>query len=307
MWKMEGLIVSLHNKQGLQGMKKIIIPYDFSAEAEQGVNMGLTLARNYEAAIQLVYVVSGPRDYANLSPEEERKMAEKELEEITKKLKASEKGKGIDIQPIVKMGKVYREVVAQAEAHREAVIVTSTHGASGFEEFFIGSNTLRIIAAAHCPVFTVMHGVMPVDAYKKIIFPLDISFQSRQKAPYVAYIAHRLGASVHVLAVAESPNEQVVKRLQNYRVQMVEYFKKQNVEATSETREGVDLVDATIMLCENSPASMVAITPRERDSYHLFLVGGKSQRIISQAPVPVLVVPPSVQPLNTAVQTQGRS
>lgn len=288
----------------LTAMKTFIIPYDFSVEAANGLEMGIALARKFSGRLQLVYVVNGRRDFATIRPEEERAMAQKAFDELLPQVK-ERLGEGCELDYIIKQGKVYREVVAQAEAHKNPVIVTSTHGASGFEEFFIGSNTLRMIASAHCPIFTIMHGIEPKETYDTIVFPLDISFQSRQKAPYVAKLAKLYGARVHILACVEGTLEETVLRLNTYRQQMVDYFNKQDVPVSAETRVATDLVDETIAYAMDSMPSMIAITPREKDTFHLFLVGGKAQQLISQSPVPVVVIPPSVMPINPSFQTQG--
>lgn len=287
-------------------MKKIIVPYDFSPEAENGLHMAMVLAKRFQAKLQLVYVVSGNRDLGNLSPDEERAKAEQTIKPVMDRIRKDAAGT-YEADYYIKQGKVYREIIAQAEAQKDAVIVTSTHGASGFEEFFIGSNTMRIVAGSRNPVFTIMHGVAPLKAVQTILFPLDISFQSRQKAPYVASLAKLFEAKVHIVAASETTLPEVKAKLETYRVQIEEYFRERGVAVTSETNQGNDVVDVTLSRCETTEACMIAITPREKDTHHLFLLGGKAQRFISQSPVPVVVIPPTVEPLNTGLWTQGGS
>ena len=98
----------------------------------------------------------------------------------------------------IKKGKIYQEVINQAEAFDESAIILSTHGASGFEELFIGSNALKIISASDLPVITVRHGA----AVRKlrILFSNYPSLVTRQKAPYTGFIAKTFGAEIQVPA-----------------------------------------------------------------------------------------------------------
>lgn len=138
-------------------MKTIVVPVDFSEESRDGIQLALELARQFGAEIQMVYVQPSRQEFGHVALDAEKQEAEGMFAEIGDQLR--EQLPGVKVQWIVKRGKVYREVVAQAEASDDAVIVTSTHGASGFEELFVGSNTLKILANTQVPVFTIRHGV----------------------------------------------------------------------------------------------------------------------------------------------------
>ena len=44
---------------------------------------------------------------------------------------------------------------AYAEAYEVDLIVMGSHGASGLNEWLIGSNAQKIVRLAHCPVLTI--------------------------------------------------------------------------------------------------------------------------------------------------------
>jgi nucleotide-binding universal stress UspA family protein len=132
-------------------MKNIIVPLDFSADALKGLDLAVLFASKTPIKIQLVYV-QRRTDVPSLS-EEEYKYAEKHFKQILETYK-NKIPKDSSLNYIIKKGKVYQEVVNQAQAFPDSMIIGSTHGASGFEELFIGSNAQRIISATTRPVIT---------------------------------------------------------------------------------------------------------------------------------------------------------
>ena len=55
----------------------------------------------------------------------------------------------------IRKGKVHVEIANQAKYSDAMLVIAGTHGVTGFEEFWIGSNAYRIVTYAPCPVITV--------------------------------------------------------------------------------------------------------------------------------------------------------
>lgn len=284
-------------------MKRIIVPYDFSEEARNGVALATVLASQTMASIQLVYVQRKKPDFAHLSLEDERHLVEKEfatlVEEVKKDLPA-----GVEVDYIVKKGKVYQEVVAQAEAFNDAVIVTSTHGASGFEELFLGSNTLKILASTELPVYTIRHGITPLPI-QNVIFPLDTTFESRQKSPVAVKLAKQWGATVHIVTSTDNYDAEELKKLNAYTAQCEEYFAKNDLQYCTYRAEKEDLVEVSNKYASHIANSIIVVTTRDKAAPSIFMIGEKAQRLLRTAPVPVLVVVPTLVRITDSFRTSG--
>lgn len=284
-------------------MKKIIVPIDFSEEAMNGLTLAITLANHFDATIQMVYVQRRLPDLGHVGIEEEKRIALKEFEKLMAQYQPT-LPKGVSLECIIKQGRVYREIVAQAEAFEDAVIVTSTHGASGFEEFFLGSNTLRILAASECPVYTIIEGVEP-RPIRNIVLPIDTTIECRQKAPYTAKLALAWGATVHLLSVIETPVEAVQKKVASFSKQLEDYFAERKIPTVSHTSEGQDFIESIINYTIATNSDLITIIAKDRDTHHLLLIGDKAQRLISRAPMPVLVLAPSVDTIRQSFNSMG--
>ncbi|PID90825.1 MAG: hypothetical protein CSA97_00900 [Bacteroidetes bacterium] len=284
-------------------MKKIIVPYDFSQEARNGISLAAQLADYFKATIQLVHVPKN-RNLQGIEVEREKQAISKRFDETLEQITPIVPS-GIPVEYLVKYGKVYKEICAQAEASDDSIIVASTHGASGFEEFFIGSNALRMISASQKPIYTIHHGV-EARRFGQIIFPLDTSFGSRQKAAYIANAAKVYGCPVSVLAIAEKPTEKQMEKLAAYTKQVEEYLAKQGVEYQVYHIEGMDFVDATITFAKDKLDALIVITEQDKNSLPVFLIGDNSQRFLCKSPVPVLILPPRVNLKSDSFHTFGQ-
>ena len=205
----------------LKSMKNIIVPLDFSVDALKGLDLALLFAGRTPVKIQMVYVQKKTDVPSN--SEEEYKFAEKHFKKLIETYK-NRVPKESSLTFIIKKGKVYQEIVGQAQAFQDSIIVASTHGASGFEELFIGSNANRIISATSRPVITIRQSPVPTNI-TKIVLPIDIVVESRQKVIFTALIAQIFGAEIHVATVSSSKSKKIISRLNAYSQQVCNYLR----------------------------------------------------------------------------------
>ena len=267
-------------------MKNIIVPLDFSADSLKGLELALLIGHQIHANIQLVYV-QRRNDTPGIA-EEDYNNAEKKLKNIVETYK-SRLSNNSHLTYIIKKGKVYQEVVGQAQAFPDSLIIASTHGASGFEELFIGSNAFRIVSSTTRPVITIRKGPTP-ESIKRIVLPIDISIESRQKVMFTALLAELLGAEIHVVTVSGSQSKKVVSRLNAYAVQVCNYLKTKDIPFKSTSFIGGNPIADLLEYTETIDAQLIAISNESGDSFADLILGNEAQQIIYKSPVPVLTI-----------------
>ncbi len=269
-------------------MKNIIVPVDFSQISLNGLNLAVLLSKYLKARIQIVYVVKKEENIFSSEEELENERIQESLESITVKYKKSIPE--LEFDSIIKKGKVYEEVVNQANAYKDSMIVTSTHGASGWEELFIGSNAYKIVASSSRPVFTIRGNNVP-EQIKKIVLPLDITPETREKVPFTANLATALGAEVHVVAVNSSNLEDIKDKLNEYAAQVCRYMAKHNIKNSSAQIHGSNITDITIDYALNVKADLISIMTEQEKSVSNILLGSYAHQMITKSAVPVLLFP----------------
>jgi nucleotide-binding universal stress UspA family protein len=141
-------------------IRTILVPIDFSTHSKNALKYAVPLARQFKAALHLVYVVEPTIYPADLGfgqvvlpgvEDELRHKGAQELEELIK----VEIGEGTESSFAVRTGNPHQEILAEAAQKNVDLIVVATHGHTGVEHMLFGSTADRIVHHARCPVLTI--------------------------------------------------------------------------------------------------------------------------------------------------------
>ena len=269
-------------------MKHIIVPLDLSDESINGLELAMVISSKTKANIQMVYVMKTSSDFPVTSRAEEQRYAKNRLQEIQNtyghKLPAN-----VQLSYIIKKGKIYDEIVEQAESFDDSVIVASTHGASGFEEFFIGSNALKIITASECPVFAIKYGQIPRDI-RNILLPIDYTSDTRQKVPYTMKIAGYFGAKVHVMGISTGNDQELLQRIKTWMHQVSDRFSENGIDTETTMHRGESISDMIVDYAGENKIDLISIMTEQESIFRNFKLGSNAQQLISKSPAPVLCI-----------------
>lgn len=190
----------------------------------------------------------------------------------------------------LRKGKVYHEIVTTAKSKKAELIVTGSHGVSGFEEYWIGGNANRIVGNSCCPVITVRNGFEIKDDIHHIILPIDNANHTLFKVPCTAKMAKVFDAEVHILVIYTTNLQTMHKRVDNYADKAKKYFDQENVRYKVETIQTQNVTKATIDYAKNIHADLISIVIEQDDNKNVGLLGPCAQQIVNHSPIPVLCV-----------------
>jgi nucleotide-binding universal stress UspA family protein len=134
------------------GVKKILVPTDFSPQEESEREYAWKLGKAFDADLALLHVLE-LHDY-EFSPRVLDEMFDALLAKLRKRKKREKEDIKVDEE-------VYRAINAAvgivdfAETHHFDLIVMSTYVRSKWERFFLGSTTEKVISYTHIPVFAI--------------------------------------------------------------------------------------------------------------------------------------------------------
>jgi nucleotide-binding universal stress UspA family protein len=141
-------------------IRKILVPVDFSDCSRQGVEYAKGLAKQFHATLVLLhsvyfqYQVTGEEfaryDYPLLVQEADR-AAHDRMRELVRETESD----GIKVEPLVETGHTGEQICERARSHGADLIVTSTHGWTGFKHVLLGSTAEYVVQHARCPVLVV--------------------------------------------------------------------------------------------------------------------------------------------------------
>jgi nucleotide-binding universal stress UspA family protein len=270
-------------------MKTIIVPLDLSDESLNGLNLAMMMATKTGANILLVHVIGkNTGDYYE-QMEKENQLAQTKFESILRKYK-EKVNLNFTLSYIIKEGKIFKEIADLADKHEDALTVLSTHGASGFEELFIGGNAYKITSHSRNPVITVRRSKILSNIYN-IVLPLDMTFQTREKVPYTVELAKKFGSKIHLLTIRLSNLKSIEKKLHQYADQVASYLVTHKIPYIVEHLHGGNLTDLTLDYSRSIGADMISIMTEQEKSASNLLLGNFAHQMINKAYFPVLSFP----------------
>ena len=265
-------------------MNQILVAIDFSKCSVHALEYAILMANRIKSNILLVWVDNTSSDESVYLPsgESSRKEITGNFDElITKYSPMLEYG---EMGYKIRKGKVHIEVANQAKYSDAMLVIAGTHGVTGFEEFWIGSN----VTYAPCPVVTIRAQFAFKENIKKIVVPIDSTLETRQKIPFATKIAKYFNSDVHIVSLYSTTIKAVRHRVDNYAKQVEKYLEEENVTFISATADAENITNSTIDYAKSVDADLIAImTEQETTTANLFL-GAYAQQMVNHSPVPVL-------------------
>lgn len=273
-------------------MKKrlILVAIDFSDCSINALEHGLSIAQKAEADLLMVWVARAEADGKLNEGENSEQVSEahKLFDALIKKYTWRLKNGNISYK--VRFGKVYREIITEAAESNAWILVLGTHGTSGFEEFWIGSNAFRIVTASPCPAITIREGNPIKRTLRNIVLPIDSSPDTRQKVPYTAVIAKLFNARVHILGLYTTQIHAVRDKVDRYLDQIAKYFDEQDIRYVKVSLEADNITETSLNYGKEIDANLICImTEQEKTTSNIWL-GPYAQQMINHAPFPVLCI-----------------
>jgi nucleotide-binding universal stress UspA family protein len=271
-------------------MKKIVVAVDFSSGSIHALEYSINIANMTKSNILMIWVdkTASPESVYSSSVESYRGEVIKRFRELVEKYQPLLKGGKLEYK--LRKGKIYTEVVNTAKTKKADLIVTGSHGVSGFEKYWIGSNANRMVGHAYCPVITVRIGYEIKDKLKTIIVPIDHSKHTLIKIPFTAKLAGLFNAEVHVVVIFSTNLSTMHKRVENFAEKAGKYFDKENVKYVVEHLQTQNATKAAIDYAKDHNADLISIMTEQDERKDSGLLGPCAQQIVNHSPIPVLSV-----------------
>jgi len=141
-------------------IKTILYPTDYSNGARAAMDHVVSLARDYNAKLILLYVIqdiSIAEWYipSSLSVAELVSDMQKSASIEMDKWGAEASSKIKDVEKMVVRGVPFAEIIKTAREKNVDLIVIGTHGRTGIDHMLFGSTAEKVVRKAPCPVLTV--------------------------------------------------------------------------------------------------------------------------------------------------------
>lgn len=283
-------------------IKKILIPVDFSQTSEVAVLEAILIAELFRAEVSLINVVEekyyfpAPPDmvmwatpdtvWTPPTSEDIENLVKKKMSEVEENLR---KRSTLKVNHVIRKGNMAKEVTEYAEQHHFDLIIMGTHGSSGYQELFLGSNAQRVVTTSKVPVLTLRKNG---PSFENILMPIDNSVHSREKVNIAMQIASVYKSKVHIIGLpgSDSPDELSKFRLKLESVEDI--VKSEHLPYQTTLIKNGNLADATLKYAKENKCDLIVVNTGHESKMTGIFLGAFAQQIVNHSPVPVLSVRP---------------
>lgn len=270
----------------------IVMPTDFSDTAKMALEHAGKLAKHFKARITLVHVFE-TGTYAGLFGNSGQEVTL--MDQVRSRLEAESaaitKAYGVPCDIVLGNGRIYDQIVSTAQDVDADLIVMGTHGASGWAEFFVGSNAFKVVTQSPCPVISIPES-SKTSEYKNIILPIDSTPETRQKVRYAVTLAKAYEGTIHIASLITDDTTEVRFDFEKKVRQIVQYLEKEGVAHTENTLVGSNLATMTMNYSESKGGDLIVMMTEQEPNLTGFLMGPYAQQIVNHSRIPVLSIAP---------------
>jgi nucleotide-binding universal stress UspA family protein len=137
---------------------RILVPTDFSADADAAFKYAQGLARKFDAHVHLLHVVEDPLAAGVWSSEiytaEIAGLQVNLVRDAEERLRGSVPDDAGTVSTEVRTGQAARQIIEAARDTQADLIVMGTRGRTGVAHVIMGSVAERVVRLAPCPVLT---------------------------------------------------------------------------------------------------------------------------------------------------------
>jgi len=271
----------------------ILVPTDFSDVASSALGHAIKVAQVYNNEITLVNIVDeglfGGIFGGGNQTELVKEAVHNRLENIATEIKSKH---GINVHTRIGSGRIYKTISQIANDENFDSIIMGSHGANGIEQV-IGSNASRTIQSAEVPVVVVKNHSVG-EGYKKIIMPMDLSIESRQKTDWAIHVGKKFNSEIHV--VYQGSSDEFTQNRIKANVKSVESKLSQNgvnfkdVEIEDKLLE--NYATEIMRYAEKANADLILIMTDMEVGITDMLRGTYTQQIVNRSNTPVMCIHP---------------
>ncbi len=270
-------------------MKKILVPTDFSEQAENALKVAAQLAKKHESEIYLLHLLELPLQQVDMmntpSPLPEAMFFMKLAQQKFESIMAKDYLKGLRVHDIVKNYPSFSSVIDTCHELNVDLIVMGSHGASGFKEMFIGSNAEKVVRTSDLPVLVIKnnHAKFTIDRF---VFASDFNKDGKETYKQATEFAKAFGAKMYLVMVNTANNFTPTSEA-NQRIQ--DFIKDSDFkEYTTHIYNDESVESGILNFSKEIDADLIGISTHGRQGIAHFFNGSISEDLVNHAKRPVI-------------------
>ncbi len=266
----------------------VLIATDGSDIAANAATVGLSLAQTLDASVFALSIAEQGRDTVSRHSKGEAN---------ANALVTVAANAGCDADPIVREGRPATEILATADDTDADLLVLGTHGRTGLKQLLVGSVALEVICEARQPVLSVSPAVAWDDdrSIDDILLATDGWTGSAAATEHAISLADACEASLHSLYAVDigsdpPEHQEAFEEHGEQTTRAVANRAGERGVTTTQTVTSGPADEVVLEYAATRDVDLVVMGTESKTNLEGLVIGSVSQRVIPNAPVPVITV-----------------
>ncbi|MDX1271697.1 universal stress protein [Bizionia paragorgiae] len=270
-------------------MKKILVPTDFSPEAENALKVAAQLAKKHNIELSILHIIDLPlQQISELGTPTDlpeavyfMKLAQKKFEDLL----AKDYLQSLTISHSVDFNEISQGILDACKNNSIDLIIMGSHGADGFKEMFIGSTAEKIVRTSIVPVLVIKnkHDDFNIEDF---VFASDFKNDNKDTYKQAIKLAELFDARMHLLMVNTMSNFTTTATAKVRIHEFIEGNTFTNYTTNIYNDESVE--KGILNFSEIINADLIGISTHGRQGISHFLSGSISEDLVNHANRPVI-------------------
>ena len=269
-------------------MKRILVPTDFSKQADDALKVAIQLAKKHNSEIFILHSMEMPLYLATRGQSQDLpesiffiRLTEKRFSELKEKSFTD----GVVLNEAIGRGEIFEDVKEACEKNNIDLIVMGSAGASGFKEMFVGSNTEKVVRTSKTPVLVIKELNKDFEI-NNFIFATDFGQEGLGAFDQAQRFATKMQAKLHLLYVNTPGN---FKTTPSAMAIMENFIKGMGVENyTLNIFNDVSVEKGILNFATEIKADLIGMGTHGRKGISHFFNGSISEDMVNHAQMPVI-------------------
>lgn len=272
-------------------MKKILVPTDFSKQAEFALEAAAQLAKKNDSEIIMLNLLEFPEDMVDPvtgTATAAGPAAIMMMKNARKKFIAFRQKdylKGLKVTETVLGHKAFEGIMEVSKKQNVDVIVMGSRGTSGVEEIMVGSNTEKVVRTSEIPVL-VVKGKTDVFAVKDFVFASSFDDECKETFENALKFAKKLNATIHLVSI-NTPQKFIDTASLN--TKMETFIKGFEIEDyTLNVYNDFSIAKGIVNFAKFIDADLIGMGTHGRKGISHFFNGSRGEDVVNHATLPVV-------------------
>jgi nucleotide-binding universal stress UspA family protein len=272
-------------------MKKILVPTDFSPQAENALKVAVQMAKRFDSEIFLLHMLELPLVNINpVSGSSSNELPEalffmKLAKKRFKELMSQDYLKGIKVHETVEFHQAFAGIMEISQKHNCDIIIMGSHGATGLKEIFIGSNAEKVVRNSTIPVMIIKND-RPDFEVNNLVFATDCNLKNKHTLSKVKKFAEKFDAILHLVYINTANNFVIEEKAQKA---LEDFIKGEDLKNyTLNIYNDATVEKGILNFAISNNAELIGISTNGRKGLDHFFNGSISEDLVNHVNIPIV-------------------